>query len=82
LINYSFAYRAGKQGLEFVIFTGLFSARFRRINNDHFTEKSVAISDSVTYCHTLFGYPVVIYRLSRSYNIQVKNAVSLKEKNR
>jgi hypothetical protein len=43
---------------------------------------SMARSYSVTSSHTLFGYPVVNIRLSRSYTTQVKNAVALKEKNR
>ena len=43
---------------------------------------SIARNDSVTSRHTLFGYPVMFISLSRSYNIQVKNAVVLKEKNR
>jgi len=37
-------------------------------------------SDSVTSRHTLFGYPVVDNRLSRSYNNQVENAVALEER--
>ena len=41
----------------------------------------MARSDSVTSSHTLFGYPVVNNSLSRSYNIQVKNAVALKVRN-
>jgi hypothetical protein len=32
--------------------------------------------------HTFFGHPVVNNCLSRSYNILMKNAVALKEKNR
>ena len=43
---------------------------------------SVARSDSVTSSHTLFSNTVANSCLSRPYNIQVKNAVVLEEKNR
>jgi len=43
---------------------------------------SVARSDSVTSSHTLFSNTVANSCLSRSYNVQVKNAVVLEEKNR
>ena len=66
-----------------LIFTELFPARFRRINHDTITAgSSVSRIDSVTSRHTLFSYPVVNNYLSRSSNVQVKNAVALKKKNR
>jgi hypothetical protein len=65
------------------IFTGLFSARFRLTIHDRFTEgPSVARNDSVTSSHTFFSNPVANSCLSRFYNVQVKNAVVLEEKNR
>jgi len=42
----------------------------------------VARSDGVTSSHTFFSSPVVNSCLTRSYNVQVKNAVALVEKNR
>ena len=42
----------------------------------------MARSDSVTSSHAFFGHTVVIIRLSRSYNNQVKNTVTLKVNNR
>ena len=42
----------------------------------------MARSDFVISSHTFFGNPVVNNCLSRTYNIQVKNAVILKETNR
>jgi len=64
-------------------FTEPFSARFRLPIHDRFTEgPSVARSDSVTSSHTFFSNPVVNSCLSRSYTIQVKNAVVLEEKSR
>ena len=65
------------------IFTELFLARFRLTIHDRFTEgHSVARSDSVTSSHTIFSNTVANSCLSRSYTIQVKNAVVLEEKNR
>ena len=66
------------------IFTGLFSARFRLTIHDRFTEGlQVWLAMTLSLAsHTFFGNPVMNSCLSRSYNIQVKNAVALKEKNR
>jgi len=67
-----------REKLQASIFTGLFRARFRRINYDskeesHFIppyrEACMARSDSVTSSHTLSGFTVVIISLSRSHNI-------------
>ena len=65
------------------IFTGSFPLRFRQLfMTDLLRGPSVARSDSVTSSHTFFSNPVVNSCLSRSYNVQVKNAVVLEEKNR
>ncbi len=37
----------------------------------------MARNDFVISSHTLFGHPVAISCLSRTYNVQVKNAVAL-----
>ena len=50
------------------IFTALFSARFR-----------LTIHDGVTSRHTLFSNTIANSCLSRSYAIQVENAVVLEE---
>ena len=39
-------------------------------------------NDFVISRHILFGYLVANIRLSRTYNVQVKNAIAWKEKNR
>ncbi|WP_255485406.1 hypothetical protein [Sporosarcina sp. BP05] len=39
-------------------------------------------NDFVIPRHTLLGHPVANSCLSRTYNVQVKNAAALKEKNR
>ena len=49
---------------------------------DLLRDPSVARSDRVTSSHTFFGNPVANSSLSRTYTIQVKNAVVLEEKNR
>ena len=65
------------------IFTGLFLARYRLTIHDRFTEgPSVARSDSSLLATLFFSNPVVNSCQSRSYNVQVKNAVYLEEKNR
>jgi len=40
----------------------------------------MARSDFVNSSHALLGFTVVMISLSRSYNIQVKNAVALKKR--
>jgi len=64
-------------------FTGEFLVRFWRNIQDIITaEASVARNDFVISSHTFFGHLVVNIRLSRSYNVQVKNAVAWEEENR
>ena len=42
----------------------------------------MAGNDSVTSSHILFGNPVANICLSHAYNIHVKNAIALEEKNK
>jgi len=73
--------KLSEKGLMTFIFTGLFSARFRLTIHDRFTEgPSVFRSDSITSKHTLFSNTVANSCLSRTYTIQVKNAVVLEER--
>jgi len=69
--------------LDDYIFTELFPVRFRLNIHDMITGSAhVCRNDFVISTHILFGHLVVNIRLLRTYNVQVKNAVAWKEKNR